>query len=217
MTDEPDLTESQKRVLIAMAKAYEEGAPHLTDEDLAQQLGMSEDELQREIQGLVDLGFIGSAVMNPDTGDVRPMPPCRRCGKSADGLDHLCTRCRAIVACDQLCDNLTNALENFLYARWAPHEYGHPRPTYYVNRPNFDGDPAPYMQQITTAHGQIAAAASRLVKLAIPRGCGRRQKPPTGRSGGGLTITPSSSTASMPPSTGGTPRRRAPSPLTAGE
>ena len=36
-----------------------------------------------------------------------PMPPCRRCRKSADGLDHLSTRWRAIVARDQLCDNLT--------------------------------------------------------------------------------------------------------------
>lgn len=95
------------------------------------------------------------------------MPQCRRCGKSADGLDHLCTRCRAIWSCDQLVNDLTNALECLLDNR-APHEYERPRPAFYHAKPNFDGDEKRYLQQISAARIQLAAAASRLVKLAMP-------------------------------------------------
>jgi hypothetical protein len=102
------------------------------------------------------------------TDEPSPMPPCRGCGKPADGLDHLCTRCRAIRACDQLVNDLTNALECFLDNRWSPHEYDRPRPAYYHTMPNFDGDPVQHLQQITAAHTQLAAATSRLVKLAMP-------------------------------------------------
>jgi hypothetical protein len=92
---------------------------------------------------------------------------CRRCGKPADNLDQLCDPCRAIWACDRLCDDLTNALENFLDNRWCPHEYGKRRPAYYLDRPSFGDDEAECMAQITTAHRQVAAAAARLVKLAM--------------------------------------------------
>jgi hypothetical protein len=52
--------------------------------------------------------------------------------------------------------------------RWSPHEYEQPRPSYYHAGPNFDGDQKRYVQQIAAAHTQLAAAASRLVKLAMP-------------------------------------------------
>ena len=61
--------------------------------------------------------------------------PCRRRGKPACGHDQMCGRCRAIWACDRMSDGPTNALENFLDARWAPHEYGKPRPAYYGDLP----------------------------------------------------------------------------------
>ena len=98
-----------------------------------------------------------------------PLSPCRHCKNfSADGLDRHCTRCRIECACTGLTDGLTTLLENFLDNRRAPHEFGQPRPAYYVDKPNFDGDPAPYMARIATAHMQFAAAASQLVQLAMP-------------------------------------------------
>jgi hypothetical protein len=112
MTDKPDITEDQKRVVIALGKAWEEGAPGLTDEALAEQLGMDKDELRDHLQALIDRGFVGREVLSRSAPDPErpesPMPPCRRCGKPADGLDHLCTRCRAIWACDHLVKDLTD-------------------------------------------------------------------------------------------------------------
>jgi hypothetical protein len=61
--------------------------------------------------------------------------PCVRRGKPACGHDQMCGRCRAIWACDRMSDGPTNALENLLDARWAPHEYGKPRPAYYGDLP----------------------------------------------------------------------------------
>jgi hypothetical protein len=170
MTDEPDLTEDQVRVMEALGKALMEGNPGFTDKDVAERLGMTLDEVKCHLQALADLGFILHAFRNTSTGEVRPMPPCRRCGKASDGLDHLCTQCRAITSVDRLVDNLTNALENFLDDRWSPHEWGQPRPAFYYDRPNFDGDETPYMQQIGVAQAQLAAAATRLAQLAMPPG-----------------------------------------------
>ena len=168
----PEPTEAQRRVLKAMGDIVMEADPSnptgvgIPDEQLAERLDMSVAEVRDHVQALVDLGFLGTRPQEVP----RPEGPCRRCGKPADGLDQMCDPCRAIWACDRLCDSLTNALENFLDDRWAPHEYGKPRPAYYVDKPNFDGDPAPYMARIATAHMQIAAAASRLVKLAMGPG-----------------------------------------------
>jgi hypothetical protein len=181
MTDEPNLTEDQERVMIALGKAMKEGAPGLLDKELAERLEMNEDEVRRHLQALADIGFVGRDVLGRPASDPEqpesPMPPCRRCGKPADGLDHLCTRCRAIWACDHLVDDLTNALENFLDARWSPHEYDQPRPAYYLTRPNFDGDPEYHMHQIAAAQTQLAAAASRLIKLAMPAGLRTKAEP----------------------------------------
>src|ERR1700758_4076203 len=100
---------------------------------------MDVDELRDQLQALFDRGLLDRDFLDFSAPTENPMPPCRRCGKPADGLDYLCTRCRAIWACDQLVNDLTNALECFLENRWAPHEYERPRPAYYHTGPNFDG------------------------------------------------------------------------------
>jgi hypothetical protein len=77
-----------------------------SDEELSEQLEMDKDGVRRHLQALADLGFVSRDALDCPASDPQqpesPMPPCRRCGKPADGLDHLCTRCRAIWACDQL-------------------------------------------------------------------------------------------------------------------
>ena len=172
MTDEPNLTEDQKRVLDALMTAKEAGAPGLSADELAERLEMAEDDVCRHLQALAGFGFAGPKVLGRPAFDPEqpnsPMPPCRRCGKPADGLDHLCTRCRAIWACDRLVYDLTNALEHFLEARWSPLEHDRPHPAHYLTKPDFDGDPEYHLQQITAAHSQLAAAACQLVKLAMP-------------------------------------------------
>ena len=179
MTDEPDLTEIQERVMEALGNQMMEPgfdpsvSGGISDEELARQLGLTVEQVREAMRGLVELGFARSEPAPPPARDIEdpwpsPMPQCRRCGKPADGLDHLCTRCRAIRACDRLVNDLTSALECFLDNRWAPHEYEQPRPAYYHTRPNFDGDQKEHLQQIAAAHTQLAAAASRLVKLAMP-------------------------------------------------
>ena len=64
MTHEPDLTERQEQVLWALM-AQELAADidptetgGLADDELAQHLGVSEDEIRHDIQALIDLGFI---------------------------------------------------------------------------------------------------------------------------------------------------------------
>ncbi len=95
---------------------------------------------------------------------------CRRfCENQADGLDGLCTPCRAESACIGLTEDLTAALENFLDARWAPHKYGYRRPAYYLDAPAFGGDPLVYDAEIAAACQQIAAGAKRLIELALGR------------------------------------------------
>jgi hypothetical protein len=181
MTDEPDITEIQTRIMEALAVQSQEAnfnpsvSAGISDDKLAWRLGISTEKLQEAMQDLIDRGFIKTeqqperpAPRNIDDPWPSPMPQCRRCGKASDGLDHLCTRCRAIWACDQLVNDLTNALECFLDNRWSPHEYEQPRPAYYHAKPNFDGDQKRYVQQIVAAHTQLATAASRLVKLAMP-------------------------------------------------
>ena len=205
MPTEP--TEVQRRILKELVEAPDPSIGGLSDEQLAERLDMSAAEVRDHVQALVDLGFLG---MRPREAP-RPEGPCRRCGKPADGLDQLCDPCRAIWACDRLCDNLTNALENFADDRWAPHEYGKPRPAYYLDAPNFGGDPAPYMAQITTAHTQLAAAASRLVKLAM----GDEVRAKAEASYQPTTGTPRSSTAPTPLSIGASSRRRATTPSSA--
>lgn len=85
-----------------------------------------------------------------------PRPPCRDCTKPADGLDRLCTPCRAESACHSLTETLTDALENFLDDRWFPHEFGHQRPAYYRDAPDFAGDPLAYEARIAGAYAQVA-------------------------------------------------------------
>ena len=64
MTDEPDLTERQEQVLRALM-AQELAADidptevgGLADDELAQQPGVSEDEIRHDIQALIDRGYI---------------------------------------------------------------------------------------------------------------------------------------------------------------
>src|SRR6185437_6900670 len=64
MTDKPDLTERQEQVLRALI-AQELAADvdptetgGLADDELAQHLGVSEEEIWHDIQALIDLGFI---------------------------------------------------------------------------------------------------------------------------------------------------------------
>jgi hypothetical protein len=181
MTNEPEISEIQMRIMEMLmiqtreAEFNPSASGGLSDERLAEQLGISVDKIQEAIEELVDRGLIDTCTeparepnRNIENPWPSPMPPCRRCGKPDDGLDHLCTRCRAIWAWDQLVNDLTNALENFLDNRWAPHEYGRPRPAHYHTKPNFDGDHKQHLEQITTVHAQLASAASRLVKLAMP-------------------------------------------------
>jgi hypothetical protein len=64
MTDEPDLTKPQEQVLRALmaqklsADIDPTEAGGLADDDLAQQLGVSEEEIRHDIQALSDLGYI---------------------------------------------------------------------------------------------------------------------------------------------------------------
>jgi DNA-binding CsgD family transcriptional regulator len=139
MSNERDLTEIEHRLLEALAIQRKEAlynqsvSDGISDEKLARQLGISVEEVREAMRRLVELGYARSEPAPPPAKDIgdpwpSPMPPCQRCGKPADGLDYFCTRCRAIHACDLLCDRLTNALENFLDDRWSPHEYDKPRP-----------------------------------------------------------------------------------------
>jgi len=64
MTDEPDLTERQEQVLWALmgeklaADVDPTETGGLADDELAQQLGVCEEEIRHDIQALIDLGFI---------------------------------------------------------------------------------------------------------------------------------------------------------------
>ena len=64
MTHEPDLTERQEQVLWALmgeklaADVDPTETGGLADDELAQQLGVSEEEIRHDIQALIDLGFI---------------------------------------------------------------------------------------------------------------------------------------------------------------
>ena len=64
MTHEPDLTERQEQVLWALmgeklaADVDPTETGGLADDELAQHLGVSEDEIRHDIQALIDLGFI---------------------------------------------------------------------------------------------------------------------------------------------------------------
>ena len=89
-------------------------------------------------------------------------PWCRDCPYEdpADGLDGLCTPCRAEAACTGLTNDLTNALESFLDARWSPQDSrGH----YYPKSPAFDGDPLAYQDEINAAYAEV------LIELAVGR------------------------------------------------
>jgi len=71
MSDEPDLTKGQEQILRALGKAWEEAAPgYLTNEELAEQLEMDEDELRENVQALIDLGFVEGSVL-----DLSALPP----------------------------------------------------------------------------------------------------------------------------------------------
>lgn len=101
---------------------------------------------------------------------LAPTPPCRHCKKRlADGLDQLCTPCRAESACTSLTETLTNALENFLDDRWDPHEFGCQLPAYYRDSPDFDGDPLTYETKIAAAYDQIVTGVQQLIELALGR------------------------------------------------
>ena len=85
-----------------------------------------------------------------------------------DGLDKMCSPCRAEDACIILCETLTDALENFLDDRWFPHEAGK-RPAYYRHAPDFGSDPRTYEAEIAAAHHQIVAGVQQLIELAVGR------------------------------------------------
>ena len=77
----------------------------------------------------------------------------------------MCDPCRAIWICDRLCDNLTDALENFLDDRWAPHRSGE-RPSYYLDAPTFDNLT---LCDIVAAYNQSVSGTQRLIELAVGR------------------------------------------------
>ena len=210
----PEPTEAQRRVLKAMGDIVMEADPSnptgvgIPDEQLAERLDMSVAEVRDHVQALVDLGFLGTRPQEVP----RPEGPCRRCGKPADGLDQMCDPCRAIWACDRLCDSLTNALENFLDDEWGAARIRQATAGLLVDKPNFDGDPAPYMARIATSRIQRSRQPRRgLSSWPWARGCGRRRKAPANRSTG----TPRSSTAHTPPSIGASPTRPATTPSNA--
>jgi hypothetical protein len=115
---------------------------------------------------------------------VVPPIPCRHCGKNqADDGDGLCTPCRAESACIGLADDITGALENFLDARWWPHDG---RGNYYREAPAFKfpaGAPSfeisvkekdkiaahEYMRAIAAAYDQVVNGVQRLIQLALDR------------------------------------------------
>ena len=110
MTDEPDLTEIQERIMAALYMQNQEAnfdpsvSAEISDETLARQLGISTERLQEATQELIDRGVIareqqpaGPPPRNIDDPWPSPLPPCRRCGKASDGLDHLCTRCAVLA------------------------------------------------------------------------------------------------------------------------
>jgi hypothetical protein len=114
---------------------------------------------------------------------VVPPIPCRHCGKNqADDGDGLCTPCRAESACTDLTENITGALENFLDARWWPHDG---RGNYYRDAPAFkypasapirnltEGEGqdrrGEYMKAIAAAYDQVVAGVQRLIQLALDR------------------------------------------------
>lgn len=91
---------------------------------------------------------------------------CYYCKKEpADGEDRFCSVCRAEDACQSLTERLTDALENFLDNRWAPHRYGQ-RPSYYLKEPAFED--ATY-REIEAAYNQVVAGTKRLIELAVGR------------------------------------------------
>jgi hypothetical protein len=64
MTDEPDITKRQEQILRALmaqklaADIDPTEVGGCADDELAQQLGMSEEEIRHDIQALIDLGYI---------------------------------------------------------------------------------------------------------------------------------------------------------------
>src|ERR1700761_7261424 len=113
-----------------------------------------------------------------------PTIPCRHCGKNqADDGDGLCTPCRAESACTDLTENITDALENFLDARWWPHDgrgnYYRDAPAFKfpASAPPFEISPKEkdkiaaeeYMKAIGAAYDQVVAGVQRLIQLALDR------------------------------------------------
>ena len=89
-----------------------------------------------------------------------PTATCIYCTeRPADGEDKHCAKCRAEQASQSLINNLTDALENFLDDRWAPHRHGY-RPSYYLTRPAFDDAT---FDRIEAAYNQIVAGARQLI------------------------------------------------------
>jgi len=87
---------------------------------------------------------------------------CRCCPEPADAQDGFCSVCRAENACTDLTQNVTNALEIFLDARYSPHE----GPAYYRKSPAFDPD-APELTEIAAACEQVTEGVKRLLELAL--------------------------------------------------
>jgi hypothetical protein len=89
---------------------------------------------------------------------------CWCCFEPADDQDGFCSACRAEEACTDLTENVSNALENFLDARYSPHD----GPVYYRESPVFDKD-APELIEIAAACEQVTAGVKRLMELALGR------------------------------------------------
>ena len=95
--------------------------------------------------------------------------PCRAngCPDTADGLDLLCGHHRAVWACRGLSNDITNAVENFLDARFCPHRHGEATPSYYLDKPDFGEAGERGMAEIIEAHALIADGVQRLLQLAM--------------------------------------------------
>jgi hypothetical protein len=89
---------------------------------------------------------------------------CRSCNELADHQDGLCSVCRAEGACTGLAEDITNALEIFLDARYSPHN----GPAYYRKSPAF-GEDAAELTEIGAACEQVTAGVKRLIELALGR------------------------------------------------
>jgi hypothetical protein len=157
MTDEPDLTKRQEQILRALMA--EKLAADIDPTFRPQGDTQTHRRLSRPDRGDRCRGLRGERPMTEPTSTT-----CRYCGKPADDQDGMCSVCRAEAACTELTENVTEALETFLDARYSPHN----GPACYRKSPAFDEN-APEFIEIAAACEQVTAGVKRLIELALGR------------------------------------------------